>query len=174
MLYQETVYVNEHIYKYSIDDGKSLNLMNGIISTYDMSGANMSSIKSDGEARKIKKYIWAEPIYKDVDMSDLAIIKVAGSYIDEERESYYSVNNISDIERLAKFMNLPMPIGRDLDISFFGLNHVSVKTGNNPIIASVKYNAVNEPFMLKLYRGNYSPTEQEIADAKAYWADSSL
>lgn len=170
----ETSYTDGFIYKYETEDGSHENLINGISSTYDFGGATKTSSKISSDLSvKVKTYVWTEDAL-DKDYESENVEKVVGGYIDNESESYFVIHSAVGVQELADHYSLPMPVIND-DYSDFVANFDSwgmaakVKGYVNPVVASVKFDANDSATMLKLYRGNYTPTEDEINLSKAHW-----
>ena len=173
----EISYVDGYIYKHQQPDGSSKNLLDETTSTYDFSGITKTSTKLSSDMNvKVKSYVWTEPALTR-DYESNSVKKVVGGYIDNESESYFVILSPEGVQELATNYSLPMPINGDdfvnLMSSFesWGLN-AAVDGYVNPVVASVKFDANESPYMLKLYRGNYNPSQEEINNSKLHWTEA--
>jgi len=163
----EVVYANGTLIKIPFNtENTMINLESGVISTYSFD--IFHSTKSSDNSIVNTKYYKNEYQVEDG-------IKVIGSASSEdETEKYYSILNIDQLSELSNKYGLPLPIStnqmKSLEDSFSDW-HMEMLFGgvSDPVIASVKFNLNNSPTMLKLYRGNYTPTDEEIQKAKEYW-----
>jgi Leucine-rich repeat (LRR) protein len=179
----ETVYVNEGVlYKTPLNNLsevngdvsklKVLNLSNNEESTYPtLQTGEVVSVKNYvGSLTTKTKLYTSRPNQDLMDFtSDYMRLQSVG-VIDDFSEKYFSLENPLGLEELSINYALPMPVtGALLDDFTTNFKDWVMSSAPGIILASVKFDVNNNPILLKLYRGNYTPTDLEIQEAKAYW-----
>lgn len=169
----EIYYVNGYITK-TLVEGKQTNLKTGVVSTLlDSAGPCEKSIGNTVLEEKVYSFGISEVI------NGITVIGTAQTVIDTgiKTERYFSLNNPAALNLLAEIYNLTPPLrSADLDslvADFNGWSLTNVCSAGvcGPVVASVKFDEDGKPYMLKMYRGNYTPTDLEIQEAKAYWSN---
>jgi hypothetical protein len=172
----EVVYTKGHLYKMKTSSMQTVNFANDVKSqyTFELSG-ELSSKKSNSMDKKIYvEMIGADSSYPMPE--NICTIATEGV----ESEVYYYLSNADDLVKLSDIYSLSHPLSnaerQDFEANFQGwrLNTFTFKKVDYPVVASVKIDRSGVAYLLKLYRGNYIPTEQEIANSKAYWAGNPL
>jgi hypothetical protein len=162
----ETAYSNGVLYKTQTPKG---NIAYNFSEKRDVEYKDRQSICADGSK---KSYVFLRDVYEKDGF------KVFGEgATNTYTELYFWLQTANDLDRLVLFYGLDAPIVGDTrqafnsDFSDWGLRLAYQNKIANPVIASVKFDSNNVAYMLKLYRGNYIPTDLEIQEAKDYWSN---
>ncbi len=185
---ETTVYINNNLYKVEAPNGQMLNLNDGSISSYNFSsnGISEESIKKQVDGTlKIKKYNITTSCAFGIPTEIISkVSKVIGvGKIDNFTEIYYGIFVASEIDDIAQEFSLSPPVSSALVDDSWKINYASEITNKLGLtsksslevkVLSVVFNDMNVATRIKMYRGNYTPTEEEINTAKLYWAENPL
>ena len=165
----EIYYIENYICK-----AQDINLSDDEISEYDMSGVPLHCKKTKNDGSTCLKYYNFQSANKFDNLPNG--IKEIGwaDYDTNQAEYYFSLTNGNSLIDLAKAFDMVCPISGilfdDFDKSFESWRLELATVGESkPVVASIKFDENEVACLMKLYRGNYTPTDEEIESAKEYW-----
>lgn len=161
-------YSNGYLLKHSHLD-MEINLKDGVTSRYDV----FHSYKVEANGSKYEKSY--KLLAHNLIVEDAR--QIGEGYSKYGKELYLHLFAHEALQKVANKYSLPMPILGDNFTDFknnfndWAMTNTTYENIRFPIICSIKFNDNNEPVMLKIYRGNYEPTDTEIQEAKDYWSN---
>ena len=153
---------------------QDVNLFDNEVSKYDVTGIPLHCIKTKNDGSSYIKYYNFQSANK-FDNLPKGITEVGNAYSDiNQVEYYFSLINGNSLIDLAQAFDMACPISGALFDDFvksFDNWRLDLITNSetSPVIASIKFDENEVAYLMKLYRGNYTPTDEEIESAKEYW-----